>query len=109
MTLRLTAGDTAPTLTGTINAATVGASAVVHIRRSDATVISRTATSLTDNADGTSSWTLDLADTDLTVPGEYGVEVKVTFSNGKAQTFHYGTDNQPTEFFTRAAYEAADA
>lgn len=101
MILTLTSGDET-TLTGTINAATVGATAAVHIRRSDFTVASHPATSLTDNGDGTSAWSLDLDTGDLTVAGTYSIEVEVTYSDGKPQTFAQNAGNKGTTFEVRS-------
>lgn len=101
MTLVLTVGDSAPPFAGTINAGTVGASAVVHIRRSDASVVSRTADTLTDSGDGSSAWTLDTLSTDLTVTGPYTIEVQVTFSDGTVETFSQGANGKPSTFVVK--------
>jgi hypothetical protein len=99
MSLTLTSGDQAPTLTGTLNAVTAGATAAVHIKRADDTVISRATTTLVSGA--TSTWTLDLITGDLTVPGTYELEVEVTYSSGKVQTFAKGADGRPVTFVVR--------
>lgn len=84
--LELTVGDT-PTLAGTINAVSIAATAEVHLRRRDRTTVTREPTSIDDNGDGTSSWTLDLIAGDLSVSGLYQVEVQLTYSDGRTQTF----------------------
>lgn len=80
-----TVADTAPLLTGTVGASLVGATARVHIRRSDGTVINQPVT-IIDPAAGT--WSYAWAVDDLNGRGAWPVEVEVTFSNGKVQTFY---------------------
>lgn len=80
-----TVADTAPTLTGTVSASLVGATVVVHIKRPrPLTVLSKTAT-VTDAAAG--AWSVAFATGDLAQAGLHYVEVEVTFSNGKVETF----------------------
>jgi hypothetical protein len=81
-----TVGDTSPALTGTVSASLVGATAEVHVSRPDNTIITHVAT-VTDAPNG--GWSMALATGDLNQPGTYRVEVQVTFSNGKVQTFYY--------------------
>lgn len=84
MTLTMTTGDTSPDLTFTVNADLTGATAEVHIKKPDNTVLSRAVT-VTDavNGQGVVAWVA--GDTDQ--QGTHAVEVQVTFSNGKIQTF----------------------
>lgn len=84
MTLVLTAGDTAPTLTGTVNADLTSSTLAVHILRPDGSVISR-AGAIVSGPAGT--WSLAVIAGDLTVLGLYYVELQVTFSGGAIQTF----------------------
>lgn len=81
--LWLTVGDT-PTLTGRVNADLTGASAEIHIRRPDQTVATHEVT-VTDATTG--EWSVELEADDLPAPGDYDVEVQVTFSDGSIQTF----------------------
>lgn len=98
MSLTLTSGDTAPTLTGTVNADLTGSAAAVHIKRPDATVISRTATI---SPGTTGAWSLALTTGDLTVRGSYFVELQVTFAGGAIQTFSSDTTGRPASFSVR--------
>lgn len=100
--LWLTVGDT-PVLSGKINAATVGASAQVHIKPPTGSVVNRAATTLDDNGDGTSSWSLALIDGDVAVVGEYQIEVEVTFSDSSVQTFALDANGRQSAFRVRAA------
>lgn len=108
-TLILTVGDTAPTLTGTINANAAGATGEVHLHRPDATVVSRACT-FPATAVAESSWSLELIDGDLDqgsdsgLGAEYRVEVEVTFSNAKVQTFALDAKGRPVSFFVRDQY-----
>lgn len=95
MTLYLTAGDTAPTLTGTVNADITGASLAIHILRPDATVINRAGTIVNGPA---GTWSLALIAGDLTVLGIYYVEVQVTFSGGAIQTFRADSTGARSSF-----------
>ncbi|MGN6245093.1 MAG: BppU family phage baseplate upper protein [Motilibacteraceae bacterium] len=79
-----TTGDTAPALTGTVNADLTGASAAVHVRKPDATVIDAPAT-ITDPATGAWSYAWQVGDLDVT--GAWAVELQVTYSGGEVQTF----------------------
>lgn len=82
--LVLTVDDTAPDLTGTVNATLVGATAQVHVRRPDRTVVTNAA-DIADGGDG--AWAMTWQDGDLDQPGVYEVELEVTFSNNQVQTF----------------------
>lgn len=89
MDLTLTTGDTAPTLTVTCTtagapAALAGATAEMHVRRADGTVINRPAV-VASAAEGVV--TMEWEPGDLTVPGRYEVETQVTYTNGRVQTF----------------------
>jgi hypothetical protein len=95
MSLELTTGDTAPTLTGTVNADLTGSAIVVHIQRPDATVISRAGTIVGASA---GTWSLALIAGDLTIRGTYYVEVEVTFSGGKIETFRKDSTGNRTSF-----------
>lgn len=79
-----TIGDTAPALTGTVNADLTGATQVAHIRKPDGTVLTKTATA-TDALNG--AWSATWAVGDLDQPGRYLVELQVTFAGGLIQTF----------------------
>jgi len=80
----LTQGDTAPALTGTVNADLTGAAVVVHVKLPDKTVLSRVAT-ITDAATG--AWSIAWNVGDLDLPGSCLVEVEVTYSDQRVQTF----------------------
>jgi hypothetical protein len=41
---------------------------------------------------------------DISLEGVYRVEVEVTFSNGKVQTFTYDTDGRVGTFYARAQF-----
>lgn len=101
--LELTVGDTSPTLAGAVNADLTGATAVVHIKRPDRTVISRNAT-IAPGSSG--AWLLAFIVGDLTVRGIYYVELQVTFAGGAIQTFSKVPTGQPgagqpTTFYVR--------
>lgn len=95
----LTVGDTGPVLEGTVNADLVGAELEVHIVRPDLTVIEREATGGEDGA-----WTAELVEGDLTMAGQHLVEVEVTYSNGKTQTFAKATTGMNVWFHVREQY-----
>ena len=101
--LTLTVGDygTGATLTGTCNAVITGATLELHIRRPDGTTLTEPAT-IVDGVAGT--WSAPLEDGDLTVAGDYLVEVQVTFSNGDPQTFALDTAGRPVFFRVRDEY-----
>jgi hypothetical protein len=102
--LTYTVGDTAPALSGTVNADLTGATLEVHVRRPDATVITKTATS-SDESATSSTWTAeDWAVDDLSVVGRHLFEVEVTFAGGAVQTFVLDSDGLPAEFFVRNQY-----
>lgn len=84
MTLHV--GDTAPALSGTVNADLTGAAAVAHLRKPDGTTLSKTAvigTTSPTSSDWSSAWTVGEVDQ----PGRWQVEVEVTYSGGLIQTF----------------------
>ena len=89
-----TAGDTAPALTGTVNATLTGATVELHIRRQDGAVLTVPG-QVTDAATG--AWSYQWAPTDLTGPGTWKVEAQVTFSDGRIQTFG------PASFYVQPA------
>jgi len=108
--LVLTVGDTAPTLTGTINADATGATGELHIRRPDATVIERAVTFPTTGPTE-STWSANLQTGDLNQgsdlpPGaEYQLELEVTFAGGKIETFVKDpTSGRPAYFLVRNQY-----
>ena len=84
MTATLTVGDTAPTLTGTVNNNITGATLALHVQRPDATVFTRTA-SIVNGAAGT--WSAQLQSGDLTLAGAYLTELQVTYSDSTVQSF----------------------
>lgn len=84
MSLELTTGDTAPTLTGTVNADLTGATIAIHILKPDGTVINRAGTIVSPSG---GTWSLAFINGDLSASGTYLVEVEVTFSGGAKQTF----------------------
>jgi len=104
VTLELTVGDTSPTLTGKVNANLTAAQGIaVHIRRPDATVLTKTAAAVGAPANG--DWIAEVwAVGDLSVPGIHKVETQVTFADGKVQTFVDDTQGVPAEFFVRNQY-----
>lgn len=79
-----TTGDTAPALTGTVNADLTGAAVELHIRRADNTVLTVAAT-VTDPATG--AWSYEWATGDLNTRGDWKVEAQVTYSDTTVQTF----------------------
>ena len=68
--------------TGPVDGTAVGTVSAVHVGRADGTVINRTVT-----VSSVGAWSLALIAGDLTVPGNYAVEVQVTFPGGTVQTF----------------------
>ena len=94
------AGDLAPDLTGTCSSGTTpanltGATLELHLTRPDKTVITR-AGIIVDGASGT--WRYEWQAGEL-VAGRWEVEVQVTYSNGKPQTF---PADRPARFIVRA-------
>lgn len=88
-----TVGDTAPDLTGTLtsNGAPVnltGATLAVHVRKPDKTTVITLTGALVDAPAG--KWSAPWGATDLNQAGTYTVEVQVTYSGGKVQTFGPG-------------------
>jgi hypothetical protein len=100
MTTPYTVGDTAPDLTGTFNADGTGATGVAHVARPDGSVFSHAVTFSSPTPTST-SWSMTLVDGDLSLPGVYRVELEVTFSNGKHQTFYYDTAGTYSNFTVR--------
>lgn len=94
-----TVGDTAPAITGTVSADLTNATVEVHVQRPDTTVFSRAGTVTSAPAPG--AWSLTLIAGDLTLAGVYRVEVQVTFSNGKIQTFAFDDDGSSNTFTVR--------
>lgn len=101
--LTLTVGDTGAgaTATGTCNAVITGATLALNIKRPDGTVFTEAA-SIVDGAAGT--WSAEFESGDLTVSGEYLVEVQVTYSGGDIQTFALDTAGKPVKFYVRDDY-----
>lgn len=95
-----TVGDTAPNLTGTINADGTGASGTAHVARPDGTVFSHSVT-FSSPTPTLTSWSMVLVAGDLNQAGVYRVEVEVLFSNGKIQTFYFDGDGQYSNFPVR--------
>jgi len=97
-----TVGDLEPALAGTVLDGTTpvnltSATAVTaHIRRADRSVISRAVT-LGDQTTAPGTWTLPWvaavppAVDDLSVAGEYAVEIEVMWPGDRPQTFAGGT------------------
>ena len=84
-----TVGDNSPNLSGKLTSDGVavnltGATLAVHVKRPDLTVVNLTG-AIVDAAAGT--WTAPWGAGDLSVRGKHDVEVQVTFSGGKVQTF----------------------
>lgn len=100
MSTPYTVGDTAPALTGTISADGTGANAVAHVARPDTTVFNHAAT-LNSPTPTSTNWSMTLVDGDLSLAGVYRVEVEVTFSNGKKQTFAFDADGRYNHFEVR--------
>ncbi len=97
-----TVGDTAPNLTGTVDANMTGATAVLHVKRPDKTVVSREV-EWTDEDAG--DWTLGWETGDLNQVGRYDTELEVTYSTAKTQTFWKPTDGGwATSFYVRDQY-----
>lgn len=95
---QFTVNDTAPALTGTLNAVITGATLAVHIRKPDGTVLNKPA-SIVSGAAGT--WSATWVTGDLDQTGTYYVEVQVTFSGGAIQTFANDTRSTPVSFTVR--------
>lgn len=87
-----TTGDTAPALTGTVNANLTGANIAAHIRKPDATVVTKAATA---TAPLTGAWSVTWTAGDLDQDGRWEVEVQVTFADTTVQTFG------PTSFYVQ--------
>lgn len=84
-------GDTEPDLSGiALDAATgvdlTGATLNVHIRKPDATVINRPVTA-DDQTLNPGGWSMPWQTGDLDTAGRYAVELEVTWSAGRVQTF----------------------
>lgn len=98
MTTTYTVADTAPALTGTVNANLTGATLAVHIKKPDNTVIDAAAT-IVDGPTGT--WSRAWAAGNLNQAGEYTVELQVTFSGGTIETFALLPNGTPSTFRVR--------
>jgi hypothetical protein len=98
MSLELTVGDTAPTLTGTVSADLTGSSIEVHIRKPDGTAVTRAGTIVSPSG---GTWSLALVAGDLSLPGLHRIEVQVTFSGGAIQTFADDTSGAGVTFLVR--------
>lgn len=83
--LTLTTGDTAPDMTGTVNADLTGATVEAHIAPPKGGAVITKPVTVTDAATG--AWSFTWAAGDLAAVGTYYIEVQVTFSNGEIQTF----------------------
>ena len=79
-----TTGDTAPALTGTVNANLTGAAVELHLRKPDGTTLTKTA-QVTDPATGAWSYAWQVGDLDAA--GVWEVEAQVTYSDATVQTF----------------------
>lgn len=79
-----TTGDTAPPLTGSVNANLTGATVTLHLRKPGQDVLTKAAT-ITDPAAG--EWSCAWAPGDLDEPGTWRLEAQVTFSGNTVQTF----------------------
>ena len=97
--LTFTVGDTSPNLAGKVNAELTGATAVVHIRQPNKTVLSKPATIFAAAEGG---WMTEWEPGDLSMSGAHYVEVEVTFSNGVTQTFGTDRSGQLIWFMVRA-------
>lgn len=81
-------GDNSPDLTGTVPANLTGATAEVHLRRPDGTVLTAPVTPAAyDPVAGTTSWSYTWATGDLSQRGRWVAELQVTFAGGRVQTF----------------------
>lgn len=85
-----TVGDTSPDLTGTLtsNGTPVnltGASLAVHVRKADKTTVITLTGAIVDAPAG--KWSAPWGANDLSQAGTHRVEVQVTYSGGKVQTF----------------------
>lgn len=96
--LLLTVNDTAPVLTGTVNAVITGATLAIHVKKPDGTLINRAGTIVSGVA---GTWSLALQAGDLNQSGVYLVEVQVTYSGGSIQTFAHNTRSAPESFTVR--------
>lgn len=100
--LTFTQGDTSPALTGKTNVNLAGISAIAaHIKRPDETVLTKTAT-VTDAATG--AWAVAWDAGDLAQAGWHYVEVQVTFSDNRIQTFALDTQGVANNFLVRRQY-----
>lgn len=84
MTSTFTQGDTAPPLTGTVNADLTSTAVEVHLRKPGGVILTRTVT--VTNATG-GAWSYTWVTGDLDTPGVWDAEVQVTFTGGAIQTF----------------------
>ena len=82
-------GDTSPDLTGTctsngVAANITGATLALHLKKPDGTIVNKTGTIVSGTA---GTWSYSWLAGDLDQSGSWSVEVQVTYSNGKIQTF----------------------
>lgn len=98
--LVLTVGDV-PTLTGSVQTAVTGASLEAHIKRPDATVVTRSCT-IVDAPTG--KWSCALQAADLNQAGDYLLEIQVTFAGPLPLTFAVDADSRDVRFRVRNQY-----
>ena len=89
------------TLTGSVNADMTGATLTAHVKRPDASVIVRGA-DIVDALEG--DWSFDVIDGDLTVPGNYKIEIAVVYSDGDHQIFGVDRSGKEIVFKVRNDY-----
>ena len=82
-------GDTSPDLTGTctsngVAAVITGATLALHLKKPDGTIVTKAGTIVSGPA---GTWSYSWAPGDLDQTGTWWVEVQVTYSGGKIQTF----------------------
>lgn len=94
----LTVNDTAPALTGTVNAVITGATLAIHIQRPSGAQLNKVGT-IVSGPDGT--WSCAWTAGDLSVAGAYLVEVQVTYAGGTIQTFALDSAGRPASFTVR--------
>ena len=96
--LTLTQNDTAPTLEMSVNANLTGATVVAHFRKPDGTLVDKAVTVGPVDPDAPSSaLTMPWETGDLALTSRHLVEVQVTYSDGKIQTFGPAVVNVKSE------------
>jgi len=95
-----TVGDTEPVLTGSVSADLTAATIRVNVARPDGTVFSRAGDVVLPTIDS-STWSFQLDDGDLTVPGLYRLEVEVHYAGGGIQTFAFDATGRANTFSVR--------